>query len=36
MAEAHRIFESSEDESDFDGFFVDETVEKTWAPPMHM
>ena len=29
MAEAHRMFESSEDESDFDGFFMEETVEET-------
>ena len=27
MAEALLMFESSEDESDFDGFFMDETVE---------
>lgn len=29
MAEALLMFESSEDESDFDGFFMDETVEET-------
>ena len=29
MAEALLMFESSEDESDFDGFFLDKTVEET-------
>ena len=29
MAEALLMFESSEDKSDFDGFFMDETVEET-------
>ena len=29
MAEALRMFESSEDESYFEGFLIDETVEET-------
>ena len=29
MAEARRMFESSEDECDFDRFFMEETVEET-------
>ncbi|CAB4003830.1 Hypothetical predicted protein [Paramuricea clavata] len=30
MAEALSMFNSSEDESDFEGFLIDETVEETW------